>query len=128
MNISGKVVQILQEVKGEGKNGPWSRQDFIIETNDQYPKKVCISVWNNKINLSSLNPGDPVTMDITVESREYNGRWYTDVKALSLSTEGKKEENGISQTRAPWEEPAGNKLPPAPTDAELAEQEDDLPF
>jgi len=128
MNISGKVVQILQEMKGEGKNGPWSRQDFIIETNDQYPKKVCISVWNNKINLSNLNPGDPVSMDISVESREYNGRWYTDVKALSLSTEGKKEENGMAQTRAPWEEPAGSKLPPPPSDAELAEQEDDLPF
>lgn len=124
MNLSGKVLQILPEAKGEGRNGPWSRQDFIIETNDQFPKKVCISVWNNKINLSTLTPGDAVTVDVSVESREYNGRWYTDVKGLSLTTEAKKEEKDAP----PWEEPPAPTLPPPHPDAEPAEQEDDLPF
>jgi hypothetical protein len=84
MDISGKIVQFLQVQTGQGKNGPWKKQDFILETGDQYPKKVCIAVWGDKIDLSNIKPGDAVDVSFDVESREYNGRWYTDVKAWKV--------------------------------------------
>jgi hypothetical protein len=123
MNISGKFVQLLPEIKGEGRNGPWTRQDFILETDEQYPKKVCISVWNNKVDAKSLKAGDPVTMEITVESREYNGRWYTDVKAVGMIA-GKPKEYGVAQ-----QAPDTFSHNSVPDDVAAAEDSgDDLPF
>lgn len=81
MEITGKIVQILPEETGEGKNGPWKKQNFILETQEQYPKKVCITVWGDKVNLQNFGENEIVTASINIESREYNNRWYTDVKA-----------------------------------------------
>jgi len=65
---------------GKGKNGDWKKQDLIVETGNNYPKKICISVWGDKNNTSVLVIGNELKIDFDVESREYNGRWYTDVK------------------------------------------------
>lgn len=84
MEISGKIIQILQEVNGMGKNGQWRKQEFILETQATYPKKVCITVWGDNIDSFGIKSGDEVTASIDIESREYNGRWYTDVKAWKM--------------------------------------------
>ena len=84
MDISGKIVQFLQLQTGQGKNGTWKKQEFILETGDNYPKKVCIAVWGDKIDMGSFKTGDLVDVSFDVESREYNGRWYTDVKAWKM--------------------------------------------
>ena len=81
MEITGKIIQILPEEKGEGRNGPWKKQNFILETQEQFPKKVCIAVWGDKVDLKSFGTNESVTVSINVESREFNGKWYTDVKA-----------------------------------------------
>jgi hypothetical protein len=85
MDISGKVLQMLPLQTGQGKNGTWKKQDFILETADTYPKKVCIAVWGDKIDMNGVKPGAQVTVSFDVESREYNGRWYTDVKAWKIA-------------------------------------------
>jgi hypothetical protein len=81
MEITGKVVQLLPVKSGESKNGPWKKQEFILETAGQYPKKVCITTWGDKIDQFGLKEGEVVTASIELESREYNERWYTDVRA-----------------------------------------------
>lgn len=80
MEINGKIVQVLNEQSGTGRNGVWRKRDYILETKGQYPKKVCITVWGDKIDQFGLQVGEEVTLGIEIESREYNGRWYTDVK------------------------------------------------
>ncbi|NNC96257.1 MAG: DUF3127 domain-containing protein [Chitinophagales bacterium] len=123
MEISGTIIQILPLQEGEGRNGPWKKQDFILETKDQYPKKVCISIWGDKIDQFNLSEGKDITASINVESREYNGRWYTDVKAWKIEEgEGShKSESGNSAFMVP---------PPAASDVpqESGDVEDDLPF
>ncbi|MCU0387762.1 MAG: DUF3127 domain-containing protein [Chitinophagaceae bacterium] len=84
MEITGTLHQIFEPITGQGRNGTWKKQEFLLETPGQYPKKVLISVWGDKINLSSFKPGTQVTVGIDVESREYNGKWYTDVKAWKV--------------------------------------------
>lgn len=90
MQLTAKLVQLLPLQTGSGKNGQWKKQDIIVETEGQYPKKVCISIWGDKIDEKKLQPGNMLRIDFDVESREYNGRWYTDVKAwrVDLATAG----------------------------------------
>lgn len=117
MEISGTVIDILPEVNGQGKNGTWRKQEFILETQAQYPKKVCISVWGDKIDQAALTTGSPVTASIDVESREYNGRWYTEVRAWKVEKSG-----GVSTGAAATN--VATPLPPTFTE----NADDDLPF
>src|SRR5690606_10861120 len=84
MEISGKIIQVLDEQTGNGRNGVWRKRDYVLETKSQYPKRVCVTVWGDKIDQFGMQPGDEVNMGIEIESREYNGRWYTDVKAWKV--------------------------------------------
>ncbi len=88
MDINGKIIQLLGVQTGQGKNGTWKKQEFILETGDTYPKKVCIAVWGDKIDMSKFRIGDPIQVSFDVESREFNGRWYTDVKAWKVVGQG----------------------------------------
>src|SRR6056300_332153 len=89
LELSGQVVKLLPEQSGQSQRGPWKKRDFILETNEQYPKKVAITCWGEKVDeISSLNPGTPVTVGINIESREYNDRWYTDIKAWRIDVGG----------------------------------------
>lgn len=85
MQLTAKLIQILPLQSGTGRNGEWKKQDIIVETQDQYPKKICVSLWGNKFESVPLNEGTMYTIDFDVESREYNGRWYTDVKAWRIA-------------------------------------------
>ena len=125
LEIIGKLISKLPQQSGQGKNGTWIKQDFIIETQDQFPKKVCISLWGDKAKeLDSIAMGENVKAGINIESREFNGKWYTDVKAWKI------EKAGASSSQK-------NDLPPMPTDETLPpfldpsnkfEPTDDLPF
>ncbi len=88
MQLTARLVQLLPLQSGTGKNGQWKKQDIIVETEATYPKKVCISVWGDKIDTASLQPGSSLKIDFDVESREFNGRWYTDVKAWKIEATG----------------------------------------
>ena len=85
MELTGKVTQILAAQTGEGKNGTWRKQEFILETDGTYPKKICVSVWGDKIDTFSLKVGASLTASIEIESREYNSRWFTEVKAWKIA-------------------------------------------
>lgn len=84
LKISGTVKQILEEQSGESKNGPWKKRDFILETPGKYPRKVCITQWGDQIDQSNVTVGETITAFIDVQSREYKGNWYTDVKAWKI--------------------------------------------
>ncbi|MEN9547937.1 MAG: hypothetical protein RIR12_528 [Bacteroidota bacterium] len=88
MQLTAKLVQLLPLQTGAGKNGQWKKQDIIVETEGTYPKKVCISIWGDKISEAVLKIGSQLNISFDVESREYNGRWYTDVKAWKIETAG----------------------------------------
>ena len=85
MEITGKIINLLPLQTGISKNGQWKKQDIIVETSGQYPKKVCISIWGDKINETQLVIGNNIDIAFELESREFNGKWYTDVKAWKLN-------------------------------------------
>jgi len=84
LKISGKVIDILELQSGESKNGPWKKQDFILETPGKYPRKVCVTQWGDQVDQNDIKKGEELTAFIDIQSREYNGKWYTDVKAWKI--------------------------------------------
>jgi hypothetical protein len=84
MNIKAKLVQLLPLQTGMGKNGQWRKQDIIVETEGQYPKKICIGIWGDKINEKQLIIDNQLDIDFELESREFNGKWYTDIRAWKI--------------------------------------------
>jgi hypothetical protein len=88
----GKIVKILEPQTGTSKNGEWKKQDFIVETAEAYPKKICFSIWNDKMSLlDGVEVGDEVRVMFNVASREYNNKWYSDITAYQLDNMSKKE-------------------------------------
>jgi len=119
LELTGKLIQVMPEVTGNGKNGAWVKQEFIVETSDsQYPRKICFSLWGDKVQtLKSTDPGTLVKVSFNLESREYNNRWYTDARAWRLEVVGSATSDDVS---APSPE---HSLADAPDDGK-----DDLPF
>lgn len=120
MEISGKIVSLLPEQTGQGKNGTWKKQEYILETTGQYPKKVCFSIWGDKIDQFKVNSGDDVEVSFDVESREYNQRWYTELRAWKVAKQGS---GGAAGNDGP------PNFPPPSSDDFLEKADDgDLPF
>lgn len=123
--INGKISVIVDKVSGQSKNGgEWVKQEFVIDTEGQYPKKVCFSLWGDKINvLESLKPGDAVKISFDPESREYNDRWYTDLRAWKIES-GAQSTGNAGFTPPPAKEDTANDAFSSANN----EEEDDLPF
>lgn len=114
--VKGKVVQILPPQSGESSNGSWKKQEFVIETDGNYPKKICISGFNDTADLvGKLSTGENVDVYVNIESREYNSRWYTDIKAWRIDP------SNVTSTNK-----EGHQVPAA--DALQESNGDDLPF
>lgn len=116
MQITAKLFQLLPLQTGTGRNGEWKKQDIIVETEGQYPKKICISIWGDKINSAQLQPGAMLNISFDIESREFNGRWYTDVKAWRIDPADGSQQN----SSAPAEDDFTNQT--------FTSSDDDLPF
>jgi hypothetical protein len=121
MQLIAKLIQLLPLQTGVSKNGEWKKQDIIIETDGQYPKKVCISIWGDKIQSHQLVVGNRLTIDFDIESREFNGRWYTDVKAWKIET-------ADAANNSPAPSFTGGGSFPTPPPPPLPSEPDDLPF
>lgn len=88
MELKGIVVAVLPEQTGMSKAGKeWRKREFVIETEGQYPKKICIGLFGDKVDKCP-RVGATVTVGVDIESREYQGRYFTQVNAWSVKAEG----------------------------------------
>jgi hypothetical protein len=126
VEIIGKLISKLELQSGIGKTGnSWQKQEFVIETIEQFPKKVCANLWGDKIDaLAALAIGDTVVVTFNLESREFNGKWYTDVRAWKIEKQGVQPASPSVPTTAS-NEPSGNDFPTTFVDEGVT---DDLPF
>ena len=88
MEIEGKISEVLPEKTGQSANGSWRKQEYVLETEGQYPKKICFMAWGDRIDQFKIKHGEHLVVSVDLESREYNGRWYTDVKSWKISRSG----------------------------------------
>ena len=86
MEVIGKFVKTLPEQTGVGKNGEWVNAGFVVETSEQYPKNLAFSARKDDVVevVRELSIGDMIKVFFSAESREYNERWYTELKAFRI--------------------------------------------
>ncbi|MFT3995118.1 MAG: DUF3127 domain-containing protein [Dysgonomonas sp.] len=124
MELTAKLIQVLPLQTGMGKNGEWKKRNIVLETDGMYPKKVCVSIWGDKVNESILVEGTILNVSFDIESREYNGNWYTDVRAWKVEPAGM----GAPEAAQGQANYANQSVPSAPPADFSSDSGDDLPF
>ena len=81
MEFEGVVYKILPPTSGTSARGEWKRQDVVFELPQEFSRKICVTFFNKDSEVAQLHEGMACLVSVNVESREFNGRWYTDVKA-----------------------------------------------
>ena len=126
LEITEVLRSSLPEQTGTGKNGQWVKQDFIVETEDQYPKKICMSAWGDLVKqFNGYAIGSRLKISFRVESREYNGRWYTDVRPWKAVVDGSAPSSPAAMDAPANFATSGNEQSQP---ASASSVEDDLPF
>lgn len=132
MDIVGKIIQVLPAQEGVSKTGnPWKVQSYVLETQEQYPRKVCFEIFGeDRINNNRCNIDDVVTVSFDIESREFNGRWYTSIRAWRVQQGDNSAAASVAQQPVA-QQPAAAAAPVANTqvfDASADDESSDLPF
>jgi hypothetical protein len=128
MEITGKIIAVLPERGGVSKTGnEWKMQEYVLETHEQFPRKMCFNVFGaDKISQFNIQAGDELTVSFDINAREYNGRWYNDIRAWKVDR---------NVAPAAPAAPAGAPVPPPMADPfsaapqmSASNEADDLPF
>ncbi|MES2629175.1 MAG: DUF3127 domain-containing protein [Bacteroidota bacterium] len=128
LEINGKITQMMDPTSGQGSNGQWTKRDFVIETADQYPKKVCFSAWNDKAaQLNGYQVGAQVKVSFDVQSREYNQKWYTDLRIWKIEALGGQPAQGAPAQNY-QQQPSAPMQQNNPVESFGSDDKDDLPF
>jgi len=132
MEIAGKIIAVLEARSGVSKTSgnEWKTQEYVLETQEQFPRRMCFNVFgSDKISQFNIQVGEELTVSFDINAREYNGRWYNDIRAWKV-------ERGIAEGQpAPAAADGGASAPAAapaataaPTSLESDDPTDDLPF
>lgn len=107
MEAIGKLIAILPEQSGQTERGAWRRGGFVIETEEQYPKKIAFTLFGERIDMiKSFTIGSVLRVQFSAESREWEGRWFTDLRCFRI-------EAFVAQPAYP-QQPMGQPYPQQP--------------
>jgi len=131
MEVTGKIIKKLPVQSGTSKSGnPWSKQEYVLETQEAYPKKIFFSFFGDRANQYPLEEGQNVNLSFDIDSHEYNGRWFTNINGWKAEVlpEGA---TAAPQAATPQAAPAAAAPAATPFDPVApapASPSDDLPF
>lgn len=109
MDFEVTVHMLLPLVTGQSARGEWKKQEVIFDLPGEFNRKLCVGFWNDRaVDAAALRPGDRVALSVNVESREYNGRWYTEVRAWRMNR--LEVQPGATQ-QAPYQQPQYQAAP-----------------
>jgi hypothetical protein len=100
MEIRGKVIVVQPVQTGEGRNGTWKKQEYVIEYDptSQYPRKMMFNLWGDKIDQYNIQLGQSLKISFDIDCREYQGRWYNDIRAWKIEPDdGEQNDNSFPQ-------------------------------
>lgn len=126
MEITGKIILALPEQSGVSKAGnEWKKREYVLETHETYPKKVHFDLFGTRADQYPLNVGDEIVLSFDINSREFNGRWFTSISGWKVEPA-----NAAAASSAPQQQPVnyGAPVPPPPAVDIASDPNDDLPF
>ncbi|MBP2690489.1 MAG: DUF3127 domain-containing protein [Muribaculaceae bacterium] len=124
MEITGKIILALPEQSGVSKAGnSWKKKEYVLETQETYPKKVHFDLFGDKADKYPLSVGQTVRLSFDIESREYNGRWFTSIRGWQAEPV-----DAAAPTAAPFEPAATPGAVPPPPAMQPSDPNEDLPF
>ena len=135
MELQGKVIAALPERSGVSARGEWKAQDFVIETHEAYPHKMVFTVFGaDRLARFNIQIGQEVMVSFDIDAREYNGRWFNNIRAWNIQRLDAAAAQAAGAPAAATPAPAtgaqtaasGSQapFPPAASDSDA----DDLPF
>jgi hypothetical protein len=122
MEITGKIMAVLQMRQGTSKatGNEWQSQEYVLETDEQYPKHVCFNVFgSDKISQFAIKDGEVLNVSFDIDAHEYQGRWYNSIRAWKVDR--------VVENSSADPQQAGAPAPQAPQFSP-SEEADDLPF
>ena len=133
MEFEGTVFRIWPATTGTSARGEWHRQDVVFEMPDgNFSRKICVTFFNKQSDVERLREGDSYTVSVNIESREFNGKWYTDVRAWRIQPKQTAPAAPAMEPSygAPAPMPAAAPMPTEPSYASTpaSNDVDDLPF
>lgn len=139
MELEGKIIMDLPMQSGTSKAGnPWKKKEWVLETLGTYPRKVKFHVFGDRAENLRFEVGKNYVVSFDLESREFNGRWYTDVSVFNMR-EADAQPMGMPQQAGYAQQPFGQQPAapfgaqpaaqmPQPTDFAAGNDTEDLPF
>lgn len=137
MEIEGKIILDIPLESGTSKAGNlWKKKCWVLETFGQYPRQVKFDVFGDRAETLKFEVGKSYAVSFDLESREWNGRWYTDVRAFNcrLIENGMPTQNmgapSFAQPQQPLPQPETNPFAPQAGGVDFAktDESDELPF
>ena len=138
MEIQGKVIAVLPERSGVSARGEWKSQTYVIETQEQYPKKMAFDVFGaDRLAQFNIQSGEVINVSFDIDAHEYQGRYFNQIRAWNVT---KVSQQTAQQAMASSANAAGvanptnqqNLFPPEQQSAQQQAQQrgnsDDLPF
>lgn len=128
MELTGKIIAVMEPRGGvSARTGnSWKTQEYVLEVPGQYPKRCVFNVFGeDRINQFNIQNGDELTIQFDIDAREYNGRWYNDIRAYGV-VRGQQSTAGAPMATAA---PSAATAPFPPAQEPVSEgSSDDLPF
>lgn len=133
MELQGRVIVVMEPREGTSARGPWKSQQYVIETHDQYPKKMVFDIFGaDRIDQFAIKAGEEIIVSFDVDAHEYQGRWFNNIRAWNIQ---RVDAAAVQAVGAPasatptqgTQAPAGGSQAPFPPTASGSDA-DDLPF
>ena len=133
MELQGRVIVVMEPREGTSARGPWKSQQYVIETHDQYPKKMVFDIFGaDRIDQFAIKAGEEIIVSFDVDAHEYQGRWFNNIRAWNIQ---RVDAAAVQAAGAPasatptlgTQAPAGGSQAPFPPTASGSDA-DDLPF
>ncbi len=87
MDITGRIIAVLPERSGVSQRSgtEWKAGSYVLETQEQYPKKICFDVFGaDRIQSFNIQVGEMMTVSFDIDAHEYNGRWFNSIRAFRV--------------------------------------------
>lgn len=87
MELTGKIIAVLEAKSGTSSRtgNPWMMQEYVIEVPGQFPRRCMFSAFGeDRIKQLNIQNGEDLTVQFDIDAREYNGRWYNDIRAYNV--------------------------------------------